>query len=69
MIDDRSARFAKVPWSTTPNRGQRPLPMREPRICAEPGCGAHTSRYNLSERCWLHAEHEYPVPPGGRKVA
>jgi hypothetical protein len=53
--------------------GHLPPPSRSEtrgRVCSYPGCTTKLSVYNAAERCWQHADVEFPnhrgkrLPPG-----
>jgi len=37
-------------------------------VCSHPGCRTKLSIYNLSDRCWQHAEIVFPNYRGKRLV-
>jgi hypothetical protein len=37
-------------------------------VCSHPGCHTKLSIYNLSDRCWQHAEIVFPNYRGKRLV-
>jgi hypothetical protein len=49
--------------------GHLPAPSQpepEGRVCAHPGCRTRLSVYNTDERCWQHADVEFPNRRGRR---
>jgi hypothetical protein len=56
-------------------KGSRPgkLPQPSPvndgsRACAEPGCETRLSIYNMTQKCWQHADLRFPNYRGKRLV-
>jgi hypothetical protein len=49
--------------------GKLPAPspvVDETRACSEPGCGTRLSIYNLTQKCWQHADLRFPNYRGKR---
>ncbi|MGD2051974.1 MAG: hypothetical protein PVI35_05810 [Acidimicrobiia bacterium] len=53
----------------TPLRGRRPKTNATERVCAAEFCATRLSRYNRSDRCFLHQAPRFPrvrnTPQGG----
>ncbi|HEX6331022.1 MAG TPA: hypothetical protein VF129_07005 [Actinomycetota bacterium] len=56
-----------MPKATRPGKlPARSEPEPDGRVCSQEGCTTRLSVYNTSDRCWQHAEIEFPNRRGRR---
>jgi hypothetical protein len=66
-MEEGAPRPHRTMKGSRPGKLPQPSPTEEPaRTCSAPGCVTTLSIYNLTSKCWQHADLKFPTYRGKR---